>query len=101
VLDQYVQTSIEANGSTSLTEFGGHYLLNNTAGTGPMLQNGGAAVTAGQSGGWAPIGAEQTAGGYQVAWKEAAIAVSRPDCVLIGTGELPSDLIPVSPDRAD
>jgi hypothetical protein len=27
VLDQYVQTTMEANGSTSLTEFGGHYFL--------------------------------------------------------------------------
>jgi serralysin len=30
------------------------------------------AVTAGQSGGWTPIGVEQTATGYEVAWKMRA-----------------------------
>ena len=33
------------------------------------MKYGGAAVTAGEFGGWAPIGAEQTASGYDVAWK--------------------------------
>ena len=33
--------------------------------------NGGAAFGAGQYSGWTPIGAVQTAGGYDVAWKFA------------------------------
>ena len=37
-----------------------------------MLKQGGVAVTAGQFPGWAPIAAEQTATGYEVAWKVAA-----------------------------
>jgi endoglucanase len=75
VLDQYAQSAtIEANGSTSLVESGGHYFLNSAAGSGPMLQNGGAAVTAGQSGGWSPLAVEQAAagGGYQVVFKVVA-----------------------------
>ncbi len=32
---------------------------------------GGAAVIAGQFGGWTPIGAEITASGYEIAWKVA------------------------------
>ena len=67
VLEQYVQTTIEADGSTSLTEFGGNYYLINAVGTGPELKDGGAAVTAGGS--WVPIAAEQTAAGYDVALK--------------------------------
>ena len=37
----------------------------------PELKYAGAAVVAGQFGGWTPIGAEQTATGYEVAWKVA------------------------------
>jgi hypothetical protein len=72
VLEQYVSTTIETDGSTSLTEFGDHYYLVNAAGTGPELEYAGAAVVAGQFGGWTPIGAEQTASGYDVAWKDAS-----------------------------
>ena len=36
---------------------------------GPSLKYAGADFVAGQFGGWAPIGAEQTASGYEVAWK--------------------------------
>jgi serralysin len=64
-----VQTTIEANGATSLAEFGGHYYLINAAGIGPQLKYAGAAVVVGQFGGWTPIGAEQTASGYEVALK--------------------------------
>ena len=39
------------------------------AGLGPSLKYGGADVVAGQFGAWTPIGAEQTASGYEVAWK--------------------------------
>ena len=34
-----------------------------------MLKNGGVAFAAGSAGGWTPIGVEQTASGYEVAWK--------------------------------
>jgi hypothetical protein len=34
-----------------------------------LLKYAGAALVAGQSGGWTPIGAEQTATGYKIAWK--------------------------------
>jgi serralysin len=65
-----VTTVIEAFGSTNLTEIGSNFYLNSiSSGTGPELKYAGAAAVAGQFGGWAPIGAEQTAGGYEVAWK--------------------------------
>ena len=37
--------------------------------SGPVLKVDGLSVVAGQYGAWAPIGAEQTASGYHVAWK--------------------------------
>ena len=58
-------------GSTSLIEVGNNYFLDNSSGSGPSLKYGGAAVVGGQFGGWTPIGAEQTASGYDVAWKDA------------------------------
>ena len=61
---------IEANGSTSLTEVGNNFFLYAVRGVvGPSLKYAGADVVAGQFGGWTPIGAEQTASGYEVAWK--------------------------------
>ena len=61
---------IESHGSTSLLESGSNYYLDSiSSGTGPELQYQGAPVTAGQFGSIAPIGAEQTASGYDVAWK--------------------------------
>ncbi|SHL52954.1 Tryptophan-rich Synechocystis species C-terminal domain-containing protein [Bradyrhizobium lablabi] len=63
-------TVIEAFGSTSLVQVGNNYYLdNNSSGVGPELKYIGAPVVAGQFGAWAPIGAEQTAIGYDVAWK--------------------------------
>jgi hypothetical protein len=65
-----VPTVIESFGSTSLVEVGNNfYLDSNSGGSGPELKQGGAAVVAGQFGAWAPIGVEQTATGYEVAWK--------------------------------
>jgi aryl-phospho-beta-D-glucosidase BglC (GH1 family) len=72
VLDQYIQRTIETDGSTGLMEFGGHYYLVNDAGTGPELQYQGAPVTAGQFGTDVPIGAEQTSSGYDVAFKDSS-----------------------------
>ena len=40
-----------------------------TSGSGPTLKFGGSAITVGQFGAWTPIAVEQTASGYQVAWK--------------------------------
>ena len=63
------QTVIEGFGSTSLTEVGTHFYLYGSGGTGPSLKYQGADYVAGQFGQVAPIGAEQTASGYEVAWK--------------------------------
>ncbi|MBI2736184.1 MAG: hypothetical protein HYX38_06485 [Rhodospirillales bacterium] len=64
---------VEWAGSTALTAFGGSYFLSDgpdfSGGLGPQLKIGGDPVTQGQFGGWAPVGAEQVDGGYQVAWK--------------------------------
>jgi serralysin len=63
-----VGTVIEANGSTSLTEVGNNFYLLDSNGAGPSLKYGGVLVV-GQANAWAPISAEQIAGGgYEVAW---------------------------------
>ncbi|MDE5452818.1 hypothetical protein GWE18_08050 [Bradyrhizobium sp. CSA112] len=63
---------VESAGATSLVESGGKYYLNSSSGSGPTLKYGGADFVDGQDGTWTPIGAEKTATGYQVAWKEAS-----------------------------
>ena len=62
---------IQTDGSTSLALVGGqnYYLLNSSTGSGPSLKYGGADVVASQWSPWAPIGAVQTASGYDVAWR--------------------------------
>ena len=61
---------IQKDGSTSLTEVANHYYdLDGSSGSGPALKYKGANVTAGEFGRWTPIGAVQTASGYDVAWK--------------------------------
>ncbi|WP_245305415.1 M10 family metallopeptidase C-terminal domain-containing protein [Bradyrhizobium sp. LTSP857] len=67
-------STIESAGSTSLVEVGATYHLNNiSTGTGPTLKSSGDAITAGQYGAWAPIGAEQVSGGgYDIAWKNSS-----------------------------
>ena len=68
-----IQTDTGPYGSTSLTEIGNNYFLYAGGTTnGPELQFNGAAVTAGEFGGWTPIGAVQTASGYDIAWKDAS-----------------------------
>jgi 20S proteasome alpha/beta subunit len=62
-----VVTTIESNGATSLLQVGNNYLLGGLSGV--ALNYMGAPVVAGEFGGWAPIAAEQTSGGYEVAWK--------------------------------
>ncbi len=89
-------TVIEAFGSTSLVRVGNNYYLDsNSSGTGPELKDAGAVVTAGEFGTWAPIGAEQTASGYDVAWKDPATGqytVWGTD----GNGNFVSSVIPVA-----
>src|SRR5436190_2207256 len=64
-------TVIESKGATDLDQVGSNYFLYAHGTTsGPELSLGnGAPVVAGQFGPWAPIGAEVTASGYDVAWK--------------------------------
>ena len=63
-------TPIKANSTTALESIGNLFELNPTSGgTGPLLELDGAAITADQfAAGWTPVGAEQTATGYEVAW---------------------------------
>ncbi|MBB4395690.1 Ig-like domain-containing protein [Bradyrhizobium sp. ERR14] len=63
---------VESAGVTSLVGSGGKFYLNGSSGTGPSLKDGGADFVSGSDGTWTPIGAEKTATGYQVAWKEAS-----------------------------
>ncbi|WOH68172.1 M10 family metallopeptidase C-terminal domain-containing protein [Bradyrhizobium sp. BWA-3-5] len=63
-------TTIESAGSTSLVQAGGNYFFNPVGGgSGPQFKYNGAPVYVGEFGSWAPIGVEQTANGYLVAWK--------------------------------
>ena len=67
------KVAIQTDGSTTLTQVANTYALYNNGGTGPTLEYGGSAVTAGEFAGWTPIGAVQVAGGgYDVAWKNAS-----------------------------
>ena len=64
---------IKTDGSTSLTEVANrYYYLDGSSGSGPALKYHGADVTAGEFGGWTPIGAVKTASGYDVAWKNTS-----------------------------
>jgi serralysin len=62
--------TINTNGVTSLVQVGNHDELEAVStGTGPLIELNGSAVAAGQfPAGWTPVGAEQTGGGYEVAW---------------------------------
>ena len=62
--------TIESLGSTSLVQVGQNYYLNSiSSGTGPELKYGGVPIVAGQATPYVPVGAEQTAGGYEFAWQ--------------------------------
>jgi hypothetical protein len=63
------QLVIQKDGSTSLTEVAHRFYLDGRSGSGPALKYHGNHVTAGEFGKWTPIGAIQTATGYDVAWK--------------------------------
>ncbi len=64
-----VPTVIQTDGSTSLTEVWYDYFLDNSSGSSPALKYNGTDIVAGEFGGWVPIGAVQTASGYDVAWE--------------------------------
>lgn len=59
---------IQANGSTDLLQIADNYYIY-TNGSGPELTYGGAPVTIGEFGNIVPVGAIQTATGYEIAWK--------------------------------
>ncbi len=75
-IDTATQTLIQTDGTTSLVSIGSNYFLNKVGSnaTGPELSYNGAPVTAGEFGSWTPIGAVQTATGYDIAWKSGANA---------------------------
>jgi len=63
-------TVIQTDGNTSLVLVGSNYFLSNVnGGSSPLLRYGGAPVTVGEFGSLTPIGAIQTASGYDIAWK--------------------------------
>jgi Tryptophan-rich Synechocystis species C-terminal domain/Subtilase family len=59
---------IRTDGSTTLLQIGANYYAD-TAGSGHELRYGGAPVTVGEFGSVAPIGAVQSASGYDIAWQ--------------------------------
>src|SRR5204863_5012450 len=71
---------IVAVGATRLYQVNNKFLLSDSTGAGPSLKLNGVAVTVNDSrfgGQWNPIGVEQTASGYQVAWKKIGRASCR------------------------
>ncbi|WP_456671777.1 hypothetical protein [Bradyrhizobium sp. USDA 3256] len=64
-------TVVEAAGSTKLDQIGSYYSLDAVSGgTGPSVKHAGTPFAAStQVGAWTPTGAEQTANGYEIAWK--------------------------------
>jgi hypothetical protein len=62
-----VTATIENYGATKLSKVADSYFLD--YGTGPQISMNGAFVAVGQFGNYTPIGAEKTANGYQIAWK--------------------------------
>ena len=63
-----VTTVIRTDGSTNLATEGNQYFLNN-GGSNIAIELNGTGIVVGQLGGWTPIGAVQTASGYDVAWQ--------------------------------
>jgi Ca2+-binding RTX toxin-like protein len=67
-----VVTVIETAGLTRLTRIDNNFYLYDGSGNGPSLKFSGADYDVAQLNGWVPLGAEQIAGGYEVAWKNPA-----------------------------
>ena len=71
-----IQTDTNSYGSTTLVESGNEYYLHNNSGIGPVLEVFGSPIMVGGAGpGWAPIGAAETATGYDVAWQNTVYGV--------------------------
>src|SRR5262249_53552372 len=66
-----VTVPIESHGATTLATAGNRFHLQDSTGAGSILSVNGVAVLAGQFGTWAPIGAEKTSSGYEIAWKDS------------------------------
>ena len=62
-------TLIESSGTTSLLAAGNTYLIQPNGRGAVQLSYGGQPVVAGEFGGWTPIAAQQTASGFEVAWR--------------------------------
>src|SRR5262249_16991604 len=62
--------TIEQSGATALMQVADTYALDGALG--PQIKYNGASVTVAQFGAWTPIGAEQIAFGYEVAWRLGA-----------------------------
>jgi hypothetical protein len=63
-------TTIESFGSTELVQVGQKFYFDSVGtGAGPSLKYGGADFVSGQFGAWTPIGVDQTATGYELAWR--------------------------------
>jgi serralysin len=62
-------TLIESSGTTSLWQVGNTYLIQPNGEGAVQLTYGGQPVTAGEFGGLTPIAAQQTASGFEVAWR--------------------------------
>ena len=60
--------TVATDQGTALTQIADRFALDASGGSGPWLRYGGALVTAGEFGGWTPIGAVQQGAGYLVAW---------------------------------
>ena len=68
LISELLSVIVESYGSTVLLQVGSNYELGSS---GPILKYSGAAVVSGQFAPWIPIGAEQTASGFDFAWKTA------------------------------
>jgi len=64
--------TIESFGVTRLVEVGNQFFLRDSGDAGPSVKFQGTPFTEGRFGAWTAIGAEQVAGGYQVALKFGA-----------------------------
>jgi hypothetical protein len=67
-----IATDTSTYGTTVLTQVGSNYYLNGPSSAGPELYHTGTPVFQGEWGGWAVIGAVQTATGYDIALKFGA-----------------------------
>jgi hypothetical protein len=65
--------TIETFGLTTLDREADKYFMRDHSASGPGLAYRGAAVSPGEFGPWTPIGAEKTADGYEIAWKNGAL----------------------------